>query len=122
MLCLCLLVVDNQFRTLAELTSALHREFENVRAAFSFEQADATVREATPDAVIADLEILQPQDLRRLTRELELPVICTHRVPDEEMWTAALDAGALDVCPGSDTGEVLSAVHRHIVAKRQVAA
>jgi DNA-binding NtrC family response regulator len=122
MLSLSLLVVGNKSRGLAELTSALGREFDNVRAAFSFEQAGATVREAVPDAVIVDLETLRWSELRLLTRELALPVICTHRVPDEEMWTAALDAGALDVCPDSDTAEIVSAIRRHILARRSAAA
>lgn len=122
MLSLSLLVVGNNPRALSELTSALAREFEKVKAAFSLEQADAIVRKAAPDAVVADLEMLRPQDLLRLTRELALPVICTHRVPDEEMWTAALAAGALDVCSGSDAREIVAAIIRHIVSRRSVAA
>jgi hypothetical protein len=45
-----------------------------------------------------------------------------HRVPDEEMWTAALDAGALDVCPESDGSEIVAAVYRHIISRRSAAA
>jgi hypothetical protein len=38
--------------------------------------------------------------------------VCTHRIPDEEMWMAALSAGACDVCPADDVNNVLSSILR----------
>ncbi len=45
-----------------------------------------------------------------------------HRLPDEEMWTAALDAGASDVCPTYDMKTVLSSVLRNLAGARDTAA
>jgi len=39
----------------------------------------------------------------------EAHIVCTHRCADEEMWTAALNAGAEDVCRLSDTTSIVRA-------------
>jgi hypothetical protein len=39
-------------------------------------------------------------------------IVCTHRLADEEMWTAALSAGATDVCPSFDTRSIVTAALR----------
>ena len=52
-------------------------------------------------------------DVESLHRDFPtLPIVCTHRVPDEEMWMAALEAGASDVCPADDVANVLTSVLR----------
>jgi len=38
--------------------------------------------------------------------------VCTHRVADEEMWAAALNAGASDMCPAFDTNVVALSAER----------
>jgi hypothetical protein len=51
-----------------------------------------------------------------------LPIVCTHRVPDEEMWMAALTAGAADVCPSDDVGNVITSVLRSTALSRSASA
>ena len=51
----------------------------------------------------------------------DLPIVCTHRVPDEEMWMAALEAGASDVCPTDDVENVLTSVLRSTGLSRSAA-
>jgi len=51
-----------------------------------------------------------------------LPIVCTHRIPDEEMWMAALAAGASDVCPADDVANVLTSVMRSLALSRTAAA
>jgi hypothetical protein len=48
--------------------------------------------------------------------------VCTHRIPDEQLWIAAMEAGASDVCPADDVQNVLTSVLRSVaVAKSQAA-
>jgi hypothetical protein len=51
-----------------------------------------------------------------------LPIVCTHRIPDEELWTAALEAGASDVCPADDVQNVLTSVLRSMAVAKSSAA
>jgi hypothetical protein len=62
-------------------------------------------------------------DVESLHRDFpELPIVCTHRIPDEEMWMAALEAGASDVCPADDVKNVLTSVRRSVALSRNAAA
>jgi hypothetical protein len=60
--------------------------------------------------MVLDLESASLADVEALTKEFNgVRVICNHRVPDEEMWTRTLSAGAEDCCPSSDMRGILSA-------------
>ena len=62
------------------------------------------------ELVILDLEMATMSEIARLHREFTgVCIVCTHRLADEEMWTAALNAGASDVCPAFDTRTIVSA-------------
>jgi DNA-binding NarL/FixJ family response regulator len=76
-----------------------------------------------PEAVVLDVEHSRLSDVRNLHQDFPaLPIVCTHRIPDEELWMAALEAGASDVCPSDDVQKVLSAVLRSIDPARSAAA
>jgi DNA-binding NarL/FixJ family response regulator len=76
-----------------------------------------------PEAVVLNIEYWRLTDVESLHREFpKLPIVCTHRIPDEEMWMAALDAGASDVCPADDVGNVLTSVLRSTALSRSAAA
>jgi len=76
-----------------------------------------------PEAVILDMESSWLSDVASLHHEFpSLPIVCTHRIPDEEMWTAALDAGASDVCPADDVQNVLTSVLRNLAHSKSAAA
>jgi len=51
-----------------------------------------------------------------------LPIVCTHRVPDEDLWIAAMEAGASDVCPADDIQNVLTSVLRSLAVAQGAAA
>jgi len=54
--------------------------------------------------VILDLELSSLSDVEQLSREFpDVSIVCNHRIADEQMWTATLNAGATDCCPSSDT-------------------
>jgi hypothetical protein len=48
--------------------------------------------------------------------------VCTYRLPDEELWIAALEAGASDVCPADDVQNVLSSALRSVAIAKSAAA
>jgi DNA-binding NarL/FixJ family response regulator len=76
-----------------------------------------------PEAVVLNLEHSLLTDVERLHQDFpQLPIVCTHRIPDEEMWMAALAAGACDVCPAGDVNDVLSSVMRSTALSRTAAA
>jgi DNA-binding NarL/FixJ family response regulator len=75
-----------------------------------------------PEAVILNIEHWLLADVENLHRDFPaLPIVCTHRVPDEEMWMAALAAGACDVCPNDDVANVLTSVLRSTAVSRSAA-
>ena len=75
------------------------------------------------EAVVLNIEHWRLSDVETLHRDFPaLLIVCTHRVPDEEMWMAALEAGATDVCPADDVGNVLTSVRRSMALSRGAAA
>ena len=76
-----------------------------------------------PEAVVLNIEYWRLTEVESLHRDFpQLPIVCTHRIPDEEMWMAALEAGASDVCPADDVGNVLTSVLRSTGLSRSAAA
>ncbi len=76
-----------------------------------------------PEAVVLNIEYWRLTDVESRHRDFpKLPIVCTHRIPDEEMWMAALEAGASDVCPSDDVGNVLTSVLRSTANSKSAAA
>ena len=81
------------------LAANLHTHFRDVIVARDIDDLLHAVMRRHPDLVILDLEFADPDEFKKVMREMRsIGVICTHRVPDEDMWRASLDAGALDCC------------------------
>jgi len=86
----------------------------SVHLTCSREELRENVVRTNPNAVVLNIEDWRLTDVESLHRDFpELPIVCTHRVPDEELWMAALSAGAIDVCPSDDIGNVLTSVLRN---------
>jgi DNA-binding NarL/FixJ family response regulator len=85
--------------------------FDYVRMSASNDELRRLVVSDRPAAVILDIELAHLADVQNLRQQFpSLPIVCTHRLPDEELWTAALEAGASDVCPTYDMSTVLHSV------------
>lgn len=70
-----------------------------------------SIRNHHARAVILDLELSSLFDVQQLSREFPgVSIVCNHRIADEEMWTASLNAGAADCCPSSDTKGIARAL------------
>ena len=105
------------------LTASLLRSFRSVHVAGSTEELRASILKHRARVVILDMEMASLPEVERLSHEFPgLSVVCTHRLADEEMWTAALSAGASDICPTNDTHSILTAAMRNAGRARSVAA
>src|SRR5271165_1723728 len=104
------------------LAGGLRSHF-SVHVTRSREELRDDVTRTHPEAVVLNLEHWLLSDVESLHRDFPaLPIVCTHRVPDEDMWMAALAAGASDVCPADDVANVLTSVLRSMALARSVAA
>jgi DNA-binding NarL/FixJ family response regulator len=104
------------------LAGGLRAHF-SVHVIRSREELRDKVARNRPEAVVFNIEYWCLSDVENLHRDFPaLPIVCTHRIPDEEMWMAALEAGASDVCPTDDVANVLTSVLRSTAISRTAAA
>jgi len=110
-------------KTAQSLAGSLRPHFHAVHVTGSRDELRDRVAKNRPGAVILDIEHSRLADVENLHRDFPaLPIVCTHRIPDEEMWMAALEAGAVDVCPVDDVNNVLKSVLRSLGISRNAAA
>jgi len=115
-------VLEQDPRVARSLAGGLRPHF-SVHLARSREELRADVAKNNPEAVVLNIEHWMLTDVESLHRDFPtLPIVCTHRIPDEEMWMAALEAGASDVCPADDVANVLTSVLRNMANSRTAAA
>ena len=82
-----------------------------------------SIAQNRPEAVILDMEYSRLTDVSNLHHDFpSVPIVCTYRIPDEELWIAAMDAGASDVCPADDVQNVLTSVLRSVAVAKSAAA
>jgi DNA-binding NtrC family response regulator len=95
------------------LVSALANTFGSVRQVQSLGDVRTSIAKHRAGIAILDMEAASMADVECLSREFpQACIVCTHRLADEDMWTAAVNAGAADVCPPSDTRGILRAALR----------
>jgi DNA-binding response OmpR family regulator len=116
------IVLEKDPRVARSLAGGLCPHF-SVDVTGSREELRDKVEQNNPEAVVLNIEYWRLTDVESLHRDFpKLPIVCTHRIPDEEMWMAALEAGASDVCPTDDVGNVLTSVLRSTASSRSAAA
>jgi hypothetical protein len=109
--------------TVRSLIVSLGSFFHSVREAQSFSDVRESVAEHSTAAVILDIEIIALPDVERLSQDFPgIHIVCNHRLADDQMWTAALSAGAADCCASSDHRGILAAARRNAVRTHRVAA
>jgi DNA-binding response OmpR family regulator len=105
------------------LAFGLRPHFHSVDVMESHDALRQHVSANQPQALVLDIENWRLSDVENLHRDFpELPIVCTHRIPDEELWAAALEAGASDVCPDDDVESVLTSVRRSMASARSAGA
>jgi len=123
MLPLTAVVVQSDPQSAAALTASLLRHFHTVRLAGSLEEVRAAIPRHRAEFAILDLELVGVAGLEELRRDFaSLSIVCTHRLPDNKLWAAAVAAGALDCCHASDVRSIVLAAMRPPAVTRPGAA
>jgi DNA-binding NarL/FixJ family response regulator len=105
------------------LAASLHEHFKSITVARDIEAIRRGVAKHRADVAVVDLEMATLLEIDELRREFPgLTVVCTHRLADEQMWSAALAAGAQDCCHPSDVRSIVHAASRTVVMARTTAA
>lgn len=95
------------------LAAQLHQYFHNISVARDIEEMRHMIHRHGAEVVIFDLDLADYDELRALANEFHsIGFVCTHRVPDEDMWKQSLEAGAVDCCANSDIHEIVRASRR----------
>ena len=115
-------VLEKDLQLARALAGGLRPHF-SVHVTRTREELRENVARTRPEAVVLNIETWRLTDVESLHHDFPaLPIVCTHRIPDEEMWMAALAAGASDVCPANDVANVLTSVLRSTALARTAAA
>src|SRR5271169_2354286 len=101
---------------------ALDRHFRSIKLTQTFGELRSAIAGRRIHAVVADLETVDLQQLADLNRGRKLTIVCTHRVPDDQMWTAALEADVFDVCQRDDILAIVDAIRRSLLPANASAA
>jgi DNA-binding NtrC family response regulator len=117
------LVVEQDPRIAQTLAGKLSSHFHFVHVARSGAELRECLTQNPAEAVVLDVEHSRLSDVRNLHSDFpSLPIVCTHRIPDDELWIAAMEAGASDVCPSDDPQKVLmSVLHSLAISQGAVA-
>ena len=105
------------------LVSALSTAVRSVQQVNSLGEVRASIAKHRAGVAILDIEKTPLSEVERLSHDFpSASLVCTHRCADEEMWAEALRAGAADVCPSTDTGQIIRSVLSASQQARSVAA
>lgn len=97
-------------RAAEQISVRLYAHFDGVAVARNPEELRQLILKRRASAAIVDLELLSLGELVALRHDFPgVAFVCTHRVADEEMWAAALDAGARDCCLTYDFDGIVAA-------------
>jgi DNA-binding NtrC family response regulator len=116
-------LLQSDSRVAESLVSALASSSTSVRQVKSLGELRNSIEMHVAGIAILDMEAASISDVEHLSREFpKARIVCTHRLADEDMWAAALNAGAADVCPPSDTRGILRAALGNTVMNQSAAA
>ncbi|HEY4841689.1 MAG TPA: hypothetical protein VIH78_06965 [Terriglobales bacterium] len=117
---LSVVLYQNSPATAEALAVGLSQHFEAIYLARSSAEAELAISEHHAVALVLDLEAVDWADFERL--RVGFPSLCivgTHRLADEQLWTAALNQGASDICeprPDDVVRSVLQGLTQRAVA------
>jgi hypothetical protein len=116
-------LLQTDSRVAQSIASALTDTFNSVRQVQSLAELRTSIAKHRAGIAILDMEAASISDVEHLSREFPTAcIVCTHRLADEDLWTAVVNAGAADVCPPSDTRGIVRTALRNTSAARSAAA
>jgi DNA-binding response OmpR family regulator len=106
-------VLETDPGTAQSLAGRLLSHFHAVHMTRSGDELRKRVAEERPQIIVVDVEYSRLTDVRRLHHDFPLlPIVCAHRIPDEQLWIEAMEAGATDVCRSEDVQDAVTSVLR----------
>ena len=116
-------VLESDPKLAQSLAGGLSSHFNSVLLTRSRDEFRERISGIRPEVAIVDMEYSRLSDVRNLHADFPtLPIVCTYRLPDDELWIAAIEAGASDVCPSGDVQNVLHSALRSMAVARAAAA
>jgi DNA-binding NarL/FixJ family response regulator len=116
-------VLQGDPRIASSLGTALSTSFASVHHAKSAVELRGLLKRHKMGILILDIEAVSLPEIERLSEDFpKACIVCTHRVPDEEMWMAALAAGATDICPSHDIPAIVRSALGSAIAASGAAA
>jgi DNA-binding NtrC family response regulator len=101
------------------LANDLHAHFSEVTVTENAMELRTLLLRHEARVAVLDLELVNLDEVHQLASSFDdLTIVCTHRAPDEQMWMAALDAGAVEFCHAQDVRSILRA--SKTAAKRNI--
>jgi DNA-binding NtrC family response regulator len=105
------------------LVSALSQSFSSVKQVRSVGELRNRIAKNRAEVAILDIEATPLSEVEHLAHDFPgACIVCTHRVADEEMWAAGLQAGAADVCRANDITGIVRAALVNVGRQRSAAA
>ena len=96
------------------LAASLCHHFHAIFCVNSVTELREAILKHRPEVAVIDIELATLSEVQQMSRDLPgMCIVCTHRLADEEMWTAALGAGATDVCHSRDTRAIVTSTLRY---------
>jgi len=111
---LSIVVFQSDPRLAQSLAGTLSLHYHSVHVATSLDVVRMSIARYRADVAVVDVEASCLAEITQLHREFPgVSIVATHRVADEEMWTAALNAGASDMCPAFDMQGIVQSAERN---------
>src|SRR5579862_5976197 len=111
---LSIIVFQSDPRLAQSLAGTLSLHYHSVHVATSLDAVRTCIARYRADVAVLDVEASCLEEITQLHREFPgVSIVATHRVADEEMWTAALNAGASDMCPAFDMQGIVQSAERN---------
>lgn len=102
------------------LASSLHSFFQSVAVARSSDELRTLITRKRADVLVVDLETVDLEQVRDICHDFAVPVVTTHRIPDDNMWTSALSVGASDCCEDKDVRKIVKAIDRSVNRRQRL--
>ncbi len=101
-------ILQSDGRIAKSVASALSDSFRSIEFASSLVELRELITGSRVGIAILDMEVASLSEVQSLARDFpRTSIVCTHRLADEDMWTAALSAGAVDICSSSDVSAIV---------------
>ncbi len=120
---LTVVLLEGDARVAESLVFALSQNFSSVQRVQSVGEVRNRIAKNRAEVVVLDIEAAPLSEVEHLSHDFPgARIVCTHRLADETLWAAALQAGASDVCPANDITGIVRAAQGNVSKKHFAAA